>query len=333
MTNRFFQYIIAILILTTTSINAQVQLIFDTDIGADADDLGALAMLNNLQNNNECEILAVMSWSTEEYAVPAIDAINTYYGNPNIPIGVRKDSIKYIEWNYNYPIAKKFEHNSTYETATDAVTLYRSILSKSTDSSIVIVTVGPLKNIENLLNSGADSISPLTGTQLVHEKVKEFVIMGGKFPEGKNEWNFNGDMKGVTKNVLETIKSPITFSGFEVGWGIQTGKNLNEIDKNTPMYVGYRHFSEHAPWMKERYTEGEISDNASYDQTAVYYAVRSGIDSLWKRESNGVCVAEENGDNKWISGEKSNHSYLVLIKEYKEVAPVIEDIMLMDMRK
>jgi hypothetical protein len=52
----------------------QVKIIFDTDHGGDADDLGALVMLHNLHNRGECELLAVMSWSTEQYVIPAMDA-------------------------------------------------------------------------------------------------------------------------------------------------------------------------------------------------------------------------------------------------------------------
>ncbi len=47
---------------------AQTRIIFDTDFGIDADDLGALAMLHHFVDKNECELAAVMCWSTEQYA-------------------------------------------------------------------------------------------------------------------------------------------------------------------------------------------------------------------------------------------------------------------------
>ena len=67
----------------------KIKVIFDTDFGGDADDLGALAMLNHFQNRGEIDLLAVMCWNTEKYAVSGIDATNTYYGNPDIPVGRR----------------------------------------------------------------------------------------------------------------------------------------------------------------------------------------------------------------------------------------------------
>jgi len=101
----------------------------------------------------------------------------------------------------------------------------------------------------------------------------------------------------------------------------------NFMDQSTPLYVGFKHFSEHAPWMKMRY-EGEILDNSTFDQTAVLYAVRQGIGNYWDRIEGGYCLADERGGNKWIEKDPSNHSYLKLIKNPEEMANLIESIML-----
>jgi hypothetical protein len=151
--------------------------------------------------------------------------------------------------------------------------------------------------------------------------------MGGHFPEGKNEWNFNGNMPGVTRFVLENLNVPVIFSGFELGNRIKTGAVFNDIDKNHPLFVGFMHFSQHASWMKDNF-KGKILDNASFDQTSVLYAVRGGVGEYWDKVEGGRCVAEENGDNKWVTGDKSNHSYLVLKKDHKEMEKLIIDLML-----
>ena len=79
--------------------------------------------------------------------------------------------------------------------------------------------------------------------------------------------------------------------------------------------------------MKQHY-RGKILDNASYDQTAVLYAVRGGVGEYWDKVEGGRCVAEENGDNRWVEGEVTNHSYLVLKKPAGEMADLITAIML-----
>ena len=319
--------VLVMLILCGQLSFSQPKIIFDTDIGGDADDLGALAMLHNYVKRGDCELLAIMIWSTDEYAVPAVDAINRFYLNPKIPIGTRKDPTYTNESNYNKVIADNFEYKLTYNDVPETVDMYRKILASAADSSITIVTVGPLLNIQRLLQSKADKYSALTGSELISKKVKEFVVMGGKFPKGDDEWNFNGNMPGVTKFVIENLKVPIVFTGFELGVQIQTAEIFNSIDKDTPLYKGFLHFSQHAVWMKDRF-KGAILNNASYDQTAVLYAVNGGVDVLWEKVSGGYCEADEKGGNRWVKRENSNHSYLKLIETPEFMATLIEAIML-----
>jgi len=313
--------------LLSISLYSQTRIILDTDFGGDADDLGALAMLNNFIDKGECNLLGIMCWSTEKYAVSAIDAVNRYYNHPNIPISVRKDQTILTDWNYSKSIADCFSHQLNLENVPDATVLYRKILAESPDKSIVIVTIGPLKNIENLLNSKSDSLSNLCGKDLIEKKVKEFVMMGGKYPEGDWEWNFEGGMPGVTKYVISNITVPITFSGYEVGVDIKTGEIFNKIDHNTPLYVGFMHFSENAAWVKENF-KGKILNNSTYDQTAVLYAVRNGTGLYWDKVSGEMCVPDEKGGNKWIKNNKSSHSYLVLKMDKEKIAKQIESFML-----
>ena len=325
---RFFFFVLASFLCLTSF--TQTRIIFDTDFGIDADDLGALVMLHHFMDNKECELMAVMCWSTEKYAVSGIDAVNRFYKHPDIPIGARKDSIQVVKSQYSKAIADHFPHELNHEKVPDAVALYRKILTESPDNSLVIVTVGPLKNIENLLKSEGDDISPLSGKELIEQKVSEIVMMGGKFPEGKWEWNFAGGMPGVTQYVLSHLDVPITFSGFELGVQIKTGEVFNQMNPNTPLYVGFMYFSRNAPWMKMRF-KGEILDNSTFDQTAVLYAVRNGSGLLWDKVPNGICVPDEKGGNTWKESQESAHSYLHLKMDPEPLAALIEQIMLGDL--
>jgi len=325
--NRYSLFTILLFAFSYFTLNAQPKIIFDTDIGGDADDLGALAMLHNYIKNGDCELLAIMNWTTDEYAVPAIDAVNRFYLHPDIPIGTRKDGTHISETNYNKIIADNFQYKLTYSDVPETVDLYRKILASEADSSVTIITVGPLLNIQRLIQSKPDKHSPLNGSELISKNVKEFVIMGGHFPKGENEWNFNGDMPGVTKFVVENLEVPLVFSGFELGVQIKTGAVFNNIDKDTPLYKGFLHFSEHAPWMKENF-KGEILDNSTFDQTAILYVVEGGIGEYWKKIDGGICEVDENGDNRWKKGKKTNQSYLKLIAEPEMMAEIIEAIML-----
>ena len=321
------KHLFATLFLVLTDITAaQTKLIFDTDFGGDADDLGALAMLHNFMNKGECELLAVMVWNVEPFAVSAVDAVNRFYGNPDVKIGTRKDKGEPIDWNHSKVIADNFPHELTQTTAPESTKLYRQLLAASDDNEIVIVTVGPLSNIQRLLNSQPDEFSELDGKALIAQKVKEFVIMGGQFPSGESEWNFNGNMPGVTQYVVANIEVPITFLGYEVGLDIKSGEVFNQLSEQTPLYQGFYHFSKYCPWLNDQF-EGKIYDNSTYDQTAVLYAVRGGLGEYWERIEGGYCLPDSTGGNQWITGAKTNHSYLKLLKSNEEMAAIIEGFM------
>ena len=309
---------------------AQPKIIFDTDFGGDADDLGALSMMHGFHQNGEAELLAVMIWNREEYSVAGVDATNRYYGHPDIPIGVREGRYHSLDWNFSRAIARELPYERTNSDAPGAVDLYREILSGHDDNSVIIVTVGPLANIQNLLQSGPDHHSDLTGKDLFHQKVEKMVVMGGEYPTGRQEWNFWGNMEGVTRYVFDHVNVPVVFLGYEIGVRIQTGNVFNKLPEDHPLYLGFYHFSKYAPWMQERFT-GEILNNATYDQTAVLYAVRGGIGEYWEKVEGGHNEIDPDGRNRWVDGEVTNQSYLRLLVQPNVLSRKIEELMLFEL--
>lgn len=292
------------------------QIIFDTDFGGDADDLGALAMLHHYTDAGKIDLLAIASWSHETYVAEALAAVNTFYGRPELPVGIRDVAAWRTDWNYTKILADTFPYEMASVSNTQpAISLYRELLAAAKPHSITIITVGPLANIRNLLRSAPDDFSGLTGAELVSAKVERLVIMGGQFPEGITaqgpEWNFNGNMKGVTQEVLATLDRPIIFSGYEVGAALKYGSELNAHPPHTPLYTGYKYFSAHAPWMQQDY-KGHILDNASYDQTAVLFAALGGVGTYWDLSPPGRLSVDENGVGSWARDPRGPHRYLIL---------------------
>lgn len=307
------------------------QVIFDTDFGGDADDLGAIAMLHYYADRGDIDLRAIASWSNEVYALQSLAAVNQYYGRPKLPLGVRETDPWRTEWNYTKIIADQFPHDAdAVRAAKPAVMLYRELLAGAAPNSIIIVTVGPLANIQNLLRSEPDHISDLNGAALVEAKVDRFIIMGGQWPDGITahgpEWNFDGNMNGVTQEVLETLERPVVFSGYEVGEALRYGADLNEHPKNTPLYVGYKYFSEHAPWMKQDYA-GAVLDNASFDQTAVMVAAIGGEDQYWTLSERGRLTVDENGRGTWSADETGSHQYIILKDKVEDTISQIAEAM------
>src|SRR5215510_4863950 len=67
-----------------------IRVIFDTDMDGDNDDVAAAAILHALADEGRVKILAMGVVSRCPHSPACLDAINTYYGRGEIPIGVYK---------------------------------------------------------------------------------------------------------------------------------------------------------------------------------------------------------------------------------------------------
>jgi len=294
-----------------------VPIIFDTDIGTDVDDAGALAILHVLADRGEAGILATMSANQNRWSAPAIDVINTYYGRQDMPIGSSKTGPNPEEWYHeNVP---DYPHDlTTGDDAPDAVEMYRKILAAQPDQSVTIVVVGWLTNMADLLNSKPDRYSPLSGRELVRAKVKELVSMGGTWPNSpKKEGEYNFRMDGpAAHKVINDWPGRIMFTG--LGKDVMTGAKLvAQAAKDNPVPAFYRNF----------FKGHKVSERSSWDLIAVLYAVR-GLSDYFTAASDGKCVGQKDGSNKWIPGPAQNHSYLTYKMPQPELAAVIEDLLL-----
>jgi hypothetical protein len=303
----------AVMVLGITQAHAApVNVILDTDIGPDCDDVAAVALLHGLANRGEARLLAMMCCISSEWGAPCLDALNTYYGRPGIPVGTLKEPGFHDGKSYNQEVARHLPHAlASGKDAPDAVALYRSVLAKQPDGSVVVVAVGPLKNLANLLASGPDAASPLGGRDLVARKVSRLVCMGGRYPSGK-EWNFEQD-GAAAKRVAGEWPTEILFSGSEIGGGLCTGRRVAlEAPEHNPLTLAFAHYPD----------VGFGGDRLSWDPTACLSAVRGAGDS-WKTVSGGTNVVEANGANAWKEAPGGRHAYLA----QKMAAGALEDAM------
>ena len=113
-----------------------VSVIFDTDLGPDYDDVGALAVLHALADSGEAKILATVSSNMYANTVPCIEVINTYFKRPNIPLGAPRkgpdifDGQRSDEDYWTVFLSAHYPHTvKSSADAPDAVEVYRRILS------------------------------------------------------------------------------------------------------------------------------------------------------------------------------------------------------------
>ena len=297
-----------------------IPIIFDTDMGGDYDDVGAIAVLHALADSGYAKILATVASVKYEGVAGVIDVFNTYFKRPEIPIGVPKgNALEIKDWqHWTDTILANYPHSIKYnKEVPDAVEVYRKVLAAQPDHSVTIETEGFLTNLANLLKSKPDKYSPLTGKELVKKKVKQLVSMAGKFPSGK-EYNLATDSV-ASKIVFENWPTPVLLDGFEIGVVIKTGLPLikNDEIKNSPVKDV---FSICIPKSPE-----DAQGRMSWDEIAVLVAVK-GYKPWFKREK-GRIIVKENGFNSW-DYNNSGHFYLLFSQPIKEVEKVLDNLMM-----
>jgi inosine-uridine nucleoside N-ribohydrolase len=299
-----------------------VKVIFDSDMGPDFDDVGAITVLHALAAKGECEILATVASDGYPYIAPTLEVFNRYFGKPEILVGAPGSSAPTLScpnhWNDSLVVKylPRMKTNADYPSATE---VYRRVLSKQPDKSVVIVTVGFLSNLADLLKSGPDKNSSLSGKDLVAQKVKKWVAMAGAFPEG-SEFNVN-QHPDASEYVVKNWPSPVLFSGFEIGVKIMTGSKVAVSgSKNSPVHWAYK-------YCLETYDKKPIMTRNSWDHTAVLCAVRNPEDYFYVIK-DGTFVCNPDGSNGWNPDKNSNHSFLVHKYPYQKIAAILDDLML-----
>jgi inosine-uridine nucleoside N-ribohydrolase len=297
-----------------------VKIIFDSDLGPDYDDVGALAFLHAMADSGKVEILATVASNKHELVVPAIEVINTYFGRTGLPTGAPKTHGVTLGSSQHWAdsIVAKYPHTiRSNSDAQDAVSVYRKILSAQPDNSVTVITVGFMTNLNNLLLSQPDNISPLTGMELVSKKVRSYVAMAGRFPSGKE---FNVYMDSTASiNVFKNWPGEIIFTGFEIGWEIRTGLRLiNSPAINSPVKDVFR--------ISIPLSAEDKDGRMSWDETAVLigiYGNEGFFDTV-----RGRIIVNQNGSNSWENDPNGKHIYVKQKMGVKEMATFIENRMM-----
>ncbi|HKG08013.1 MAG TPA: nucleoside hydrolase [Pedobacter sp.] len=296
-------------------------IIFDTDMGPDYDDVGAIAVLHALAKKGECEILATLASDSHPSIAPTITLFNQYFGRPEIPVGFAPPDAPGFTAsnNWNDSLITRFFNKQYTRDYLPAVTVYREVLAKQADNSVTIVTVGFVSNISALLKSQPDKFSKLSGIELVRKKVKNWVAMAGGFPQGR-EFNVEQDAAASFEAFAKWPK-PILFSGFEIGQHILTGARVAQIgtDRN-PVAWAYR-------YNLKTYDKQVQANRPSWDQTAVLCAVR-GPERYFYVNGPGKFVADRQGANTWEADGGARHYFLSHKYPFEKIAKAIEDLMM-----
>lgn len=296
-----------------------IRLIMETDLGNDVDDAIAMDMLYKYIDAGRIDLLMVGVNKEGKSPIECMDILNTWYGYPDIPVGTIHGGCDCGPDSLNYAAAVdrlKAEDGSPlfqrshpdYENYPESHTLYRKVLSEQPDRSVTIASVGFSSNLARLLETPGDDISPLTGKELVAQKVKLLVMMAGNITDTSfAEYNVLMDVPAA-KMVFEEWPTPIVASPFDLGDKVLYPATSIENDfgwaDSHPVVEAYK------AYMTMPY------DRPTWDPTAVLYAVEG--DSWFTVSPCGTVEVTDRGCTRFTENEDGNVRFLSVTPEQAE---------------
>jgi hypothetical protein len=314
-------------LLFASSLAAEpLKVIFDTDIDGDNDDVAAAAILHALADAGEVEILAMGVVSLHPHSPACLDAINTYYGRGDIPIGIYKGSNLAMHGSpYAKAVADRCPNDIGLSSQVPNVLgVYRRILSKQPDGKVIIVAVGQMNNLVDLLGSPPDEHSELGGRDLVRRKVGALFVMGPYFNDRKEyqrAYNFTTSPKAAMA-LTEDWPTKIKFGEGNLGHRHFIGSRLGETPADNPARIAFQ-----AYFAVQKDDAGKVENKRHCaDPTTVLYAV-SGT-QYFGEVGPGACDVREDGYTRWNSGRDKQQFYNTQKLPVGELERVMEELLL-----
>lgn len=294
------------------------QVIFDTDIGNDIDDVLALQMLFNYEKQEKVKLLGITISKSNPRVIEYIDAYCRLHGHADIPLGYAYNGVnpepgKYVPATLDTTInGKKLlaPQRSIADSLPEGYKLLRKLLAKAADTSVVLVVVGPETNIARLLKSEADEHSNLSGVELMKQKVKLVSVMGGMYTHEFDfpEWNIVQDLE-ASKALFAQCPVPVVASGFEIGdkFRYPATSIMNDFEGGdaNPLVMSYKSY-EKMPY-----------DRQTWDLTSVLYAIEPEH-SYFDLSPKGKITISADGKSVFAAGE-GQYRYLVYKNNQQQV--------------
>lgn len=280
-------------------------IIFDTDIGSDCDDAGALAVLHALADAGEVRILGVVfSSGRNRFGSGACDAINTYYGRGDLPLGqYRGTDVGDPRETYTEHIARdtrRFHHDVVNQSA-DLVATYCDLLRAQPEKSVTIVTVGHPHGLVHVLRDPQ-------GAELVKQKVERWVAMG------LGGWNF--EQMGMAAYSAELFANwPTDVYVSPSGEDVVTGHRLlPQTPVDNPVREAYR-----------LWNDALVKGRSSWDQVAVLAVARP---QLFQVEHTGRLERADDGRYSWNPQFDNPKQHVIRPNiSSDDLAQIIEELM------
>jgi hypothetical protein len=151
---------------------------------------------------------------------------------------------------YTLKIHQRFDPDFPYDNKMPSgVDVYRKALASAADGTVVICSIGSMACIQDLIQSQPDSVSNLSGLDLIRKKVREVVIMFNTVPQ---------DRYLLSKWPVKVMWS------IDIGNHIHLGASLVNTPENNPVRIIFngdrrQGWDPTAAWLSVRGT-GDVYD-------------------------------------------------------------------------
>ncbi|MBQ8746804.1 MAG: hypothetical protein IJZ08_02945 [Clostridia bacterium] len=273
--------------------------ILGTDWGSDCDDVVAVRILTRAVHAGKIRLAGVIINHVMTDSAASLDGFLHREGLKDVPIGIDKKARDLTERvSYQKRLAQYAVRYKSNEDAEDGVKLYRRLLAQAEDK-VEIAEIGFLHVVADLLESEADEISPLTGRELVRDKVARIWSMAGKWDEdGGREYNIfcTPCTRAGAYAFVESCPVPVTFLGFEIGADVISGRGLAKDD------LLYAAMCDH----------GSPNGRLSWDPMLADLAVTGDAEVAGYTAVQGTArIDRETGANHFTEDAAGLHSYVV----------------------
>ncbi len=291
--------------------------ILDTDLGSDVDDVGALALANILHNKKAINLLCVTHTTSGLYGPLVCEAINQFYHNDNIVVGVHKGKEflkEELENNYPIPTSKAFPHkHKSVEEMLDALEVLKDTLKKN--DHVTMIFIGQLLNLANLMKSEG-------GEELINQKVDAIYIMGGGFsditglPGGDQpEYNLCTALE-ESIYVINRLKVKTVFVDGSIGLKVLTGARVCQK-------YGDSHIVSYA-YSRYIYREKDNS-RFSWDPITVYAGCVE--DNLFEEVGPGIVTIDDKGNTTFKENRNGNFYVIKNNESFDKIQNRLDDLL------
>lgn len=274
-----------------------LKIIHGTDWWTDCDDVAALRLLCRAHNTGAIELQCVCADAVMDKTASSLSAFMKDSG-VTVPIGIDRtfhnDNTERCRYQ---PVLSEYPHDVENDDCEEAYKLFRRVLA-NLDGKADITEVGFQQNIYYLMISEPDEISPLSGMELIKEKVNKIWLMAGKWDEENGrEYNIIAYPAAIkaANYIFENSPVPVTCLGFEVGESVISCGNADKNDLVKKAFIAH----------------GSVNGRCSWDPMLVLMAIindeeKAGYDVVQGTAS----VDPETGNNNFTVGD-GNHAYVV----------------------